>query len=156
MKNKEHGVAIIEFALILPLLLILTFIATEFGRAIYQYNTITKSVRDAARYLSMQDPTIKVNDLGKITIARNLVVYGNPNPGIGDLPLAIGLKLENVPAANIQWNIKGANPSINVVTISVTGYKFKSLISNAFGVVFGDSKGDISFGEISATMRAQS
>lgn len=156
MKRKQNGVELVEFALILPLLLLLTFITTEFGRALYQYNIITKSVRDAVRYLSMQDPTIKVSDPGKITIARNLVVYGNPKPGIGEIPLAIGLTLENVPEINIQWYTKGASPSIYVVTIKVTGYKFKPLISSAFGINFGDSDGNIPYGEISATMRSQS
>ena len=33
MKNTQRGVAIVEFALVLPTLLILTFITTEFGRA---------------------------------------------------------------------------------------------------------------------------
>ena len=55
MKKKQNGVALVEFALVLPLLLILTFITTEFGRALYQYNTIAKSLRDASRYLSAQD-----------------------------------------------------------------------------------------------------
>ena len=44
MKKKENGTALVEFALVLPLLLILTFITTEFSRALYQYNTLTKSV----------------------------------------------------------------------------------------------------------------
>ena len=60
MKNKQNGVALVEFALILPLLLLLTFITTEFGRAVYQYNTITKSVRDAVRYLSTQTPGTQI------------------------------------------------------------------------------------------------
>ena len=55
MKRRQKGVAIVEFALILPFLLLLTFITTEFGRAIWEYNTLTKSVRDAARYLSTPD-----------------------------------------------------------------------------------------------------
>lgn len=150
MKNKEQGVAIIEFALILPLLLILTFITTEFGRALYQYNTITKSVGGAARYLSMQDST----DTQKTGMAKNLVVCGNPQSCSGELPLAIGLSVNQV---DIKWTFnQGASPSINVVTIKVTGYKFKPLISVAFGIKFGDTNGEIPYGDISATMRSQS
>ncbi|HJU70879.1 MAG TPA: TadE/TadG family type IV pilus assembly protein [Paucimonas sp.] len=153
MGNKQKGVAIIEFALTLPLLLILMFITTEFGRALYQYNTIAKSVRDAARYLSMQDPTIVTTDPGKITIAQNLVVYGNP-AGTGS-PLVIGLSVsENVPTPT--WQIVGSNPSINAVTIRVTGYKFRPLVTNVFGIGFGDANGEIPYGDISATMRGQS
>src|SRR5512133_4185192 len=83
MKRKQGGVALVEFALILPFLLLLSIITFEFGRAIWQYNTLTKSVRDAARYLSLQTPGTK------ITQARNLMVYGNL-AGSG-APLALGL-----------------------------------------------------------------
>ena len=71
MKNKQKGAALVELALILPLLLLLTFITTEFGRAMFEYNAITKSTRDAVRYLSFQTPGTQ------ITEARNLMVYGN-------------------------------------------------------------------------------
>ena len=37
--QRQRGVALVEFALILPLLLVLTFITTEFGRALYEYQT---------------------------------------------------------------------------------------------------------------------
>src|SRR5687768_8127054 len=73
MNRKQHGVALVEFALILPFLLVLSIITFEFGRAIWQYNTLTKSVRDAARYLSLQTPGTKIAE------ARNLMVYGTPS-----------------------------------------------------------------------------
>src|SRR5688500_11611226 len=102
MKRRQHGVALVEFALILPLLLLLTFITTEFGRAMYQYNTLAKSVRDSARYLSMQTPGTKMTE------ARNLVVYGN-TAGTGT-PLALGLTMAHVP--NPTWQNAGTNPVI--------------------------------------------
>jgi Flp pilus assembly protein TadG len=148
MDNKQRGVAIIEFALVLPLLLILTFITTEFGRALYQYNTITKSVRDAARYLSVQDPTILTSDPGKVTNAKNLVVYGNFTNT--SAPLALGLSTTQVP--NPVWQTVGSNPVINTVTIKVTGYVYRPLFASAFGVNFGN----IAFADISAAMRSPS
>jgi hypothetical protein len=151
MNKNQKGVALVEFALILPLLLILTFITTEFGRALYEYNIVTKSVRDAVRYLSMQDPSIATTEPAKVAIAKNLVVYGNPK-GTGS-PLASQLALSQVP--DPTWAVAGFNPVINTVTISVD-YKFKLLIPAAFGLQFGDADGEIGFGNISATMRSQS
>jgi len=143
MKNQQAGVALVEFALVLPLLLLLTFIVTEYGRAIYQYNTLAKSVRDAARYLSIQSPGTK------ITEAKNLVIYGNP-AGTGT-PLAIGLTTTHVP--DPVWNPPaGASPVINTVTVTITNYTFTPLIASAFGLNFGN----ITYADISATMRSPS
>ncbi|MGJ7496546.1 TadE/TadG family type IV pilus assembly protein [Variovorax sp. RT4R15] len=146
MKTKESGVALVELTLIIPLLLLLTFITTEFGRAMFEYNVVTKSTRDAVRYLSLQTPGTQ------ITEARNLMVYGNL-AGTG-APLARGLSLANVPAASCcTWQTAGTNPVINTVTVRISGFTFHSLFISVFGVVFGDANGDIVFSDITATMR---
>ena len=54
--HSQRGVALVELALVLPLLLAVCFAITEFGRAIYTYDTLAKSARDAARYLTTQTP----------------------------------------------------------------------------------------------------
>lgn len=142
MKARQRGTAIVEFALILPLLLLLTMITTEFGRAIYQYNTIVKSLRAATRYLSLQTPNTKTTEASK------LVVFGNI-AGTGSA-LVPGLTVANV--ATPTWQLAGSNPLMNTVTITVTGYTFHSLFTSVFGVTFGD----ITYGDISASMRSSS
>ncbi|HEY6095278.1 MAG TPA: TadE/TadG family type IV pilus assembly protein [Gallionellaceae bacterium] len=149
MNARQNGVAMVEFALTLPLLLLLTMITTEFGRAIYQYNTIVKSVRSAARYLSIQTPnSALIADPAAIAAATNLVVYGTPS-GTGT-PLVPGLTVSNVPTPT--WQTTGSMPLINTVTIKVSGYTFKPLVTGVFGTVFGN----ITFHDISATMRCPS
>jgi hypothetical protein len=146
-KIRQKGTALVELALILPLLLVLTFITTEFGRAMYEYNAVTKSTRDAVRYLSFQTPGAQVAE------ARNLMVYGNLG-GTGT-PLVRGLSLANVPAASCcTWQLVGTNPVINVVTVQVTNYTYQSLFSNVFGIAFGNAAGNITFSIITASMRA--
>lgn len=141
--RRQHGAALVEFALILPFLLLLAMITTEFGRAIYQYNTIVKSVRQAARYLSVQSPNTRVVE------GKNLVVYGNI-AGTGS-PLVTGLAVSQVSIP--AWTLTGANPLINTVTVTVSGYKFHSLFVSVFGIGFADSNSQIAFSNISATMR---
>ena len=131
----------IELALILPLLLLLTLITTEFGRAVHQYNSIAKSVRDAVRYLSVQTPGTHTTE------AQNLVVFGN-TAGMGT-PLVPGLAAAtHVPVPT--WQAVGTNPVINTVTVTVTGYTFQPLFGNVFGVAFGN----FTYSDITATMRA--
>jgi len=147
--RQQRGAALIELALIMPLLLLLTFITTEFGRAMYEYNSVVKATRDAVRYLSVQTPGTH------ITEARNLMVYGN-TAGTGT-PLAPGLSLSNVPAGSCcTWQTVGANPLINTVTVRISSYTFHSLFPSVMGIVFADANGDIVFSDITATMRAPS
>ena len=148
MRKNQRGVAITEFALVLPLLLFLSLITIDYGRALYQYNVLTKSVRDAVRYLSMQSPG------SGASVAKSLVVYGNPS-GSGS-PLALGLSVDKVP--DPVWQLRGSGPVINTVTVRIAGcatsappcYSFTPLFASAFGVAFGT----VNYSDISATMRA--
>lgn len=145
----QHGAALVELALIIPMLLLLTLVTTEFGRAMYEYNAVVKSTRDAVRYLSVQTPNTHVTE------ARNLIVYGN-TAGTGT-PLARGLSLSNVPAGSCcTWQSAGAGPIITTVTVRVSSYAFHSMFRSVFGVVFADANGNIVFSDITATMRAPS
>lgn len=56
---KQHGAAVIEFALLLVLLLMFVAGVIEFGRAFWYYDALTKATRDGARYLS----NIRVSEL---------------------------------------------------------------------------------------------
>ena len=141
--HAQRGAALIELALAIPFMILLSMIVIEFGRALYEYGAVTKSVRDAARYLSNQSPnTLCAN-------ARNLVVYGSLTTG--STPLAPGL---NTGAVSCSWQTAGTFPLINTVTVTVTGYRFQSMASSVFGTQLTD--GGITFGAISATMRTQS
>lgn len=140
--GMQQGVALVEFALILPMLLVMTFMTTEFGRALYQYNALTKSVRDAARYLTTQAPGSHQEE------AANLIVYGTTSPTAATPPLARGLTTSHVQQP--VWETVGANPMINVVTVRISGYQFQSMFSTAFGRTFGT----YTFSDITASMRS--
>ncbi|ATQ78722.1 pilus assembly protein TadE [Massilia violaceinigra] len=140
MKKRQQGVALVEFAFVLPLLLILSLVCAELGRAVYRYNTTAKTVRNAVRYLSVQTPGTHVVE------ARNMILYGNV-AGTGTL-LDPALTAANVPAPT--WQTAGSDPLMNTVTIRVSGYQFRPLMANMFGARFAV----ISFNDISATMRS--
>ena len=72
-RRDQRGAAAVEFALLLIPLVVMVFGTTELGRAIYTYNTLDKTVRDAARHLSQHGP----GDVAVQAEARCLAVYGN-------------------------------------------------------------------------------
>lgn len=76
----------LEFAIVLPLLIILVFGITELGRALYQQNTLVKSIITGARYVARTPDAVEVSDddcvkgeqwNDAINNAWNLIVYGN-------------------------------------------------------------------------------
>jgi Flp pilus assembly protein TadG len=75
------GVGMVELIVVLPILLVFIMFTAEFGRAFMQYNTLTKTTRDAARYISSKalfgstgivqlTPSVEAE-------TRNLLVYGD-------------------------------------------------------------------------------
>lgn len=153
-RSGQQGVALVELALVLPLLIVLSVLVTDFGRAFYQYNTLAKALRDAVRYLSVQDPAVVSTDTAKITAARNLVVYGMASPPANAQPLVPGLNLSHVPASNIAWTWTGTSPNYLMVSIRVSGFNFQPMIAQVFGLRLGNAQGVIPFGPMASHMRA--
>jgi Flp pilus assembly protein TadG len=98
-----RGIASVELAIALPVLLLLLTATVEVGRLLSEYDTLTKSVRDAARYLAanaLQGTTGVVSITPQVqTAAANLVVTGNVN-GTGPALLP-GLVIANVAVTNV-------------------------------------------------------
>ena len=101
--HRQRGVAAIEMAIALPVLLLLLVATAELGRAFYQYNTLTQSLRNAVRHLANiaidGDTVIELDDAKRLEI-RNLVVYSNT--GGGSDPILTGLDIANVTVSAID------------------------------------------------------
>jgi Flp pilus assembly protein TadG len=146
--SGQRGAAVVEFAIVLPLLLLIAFGIFEFGRAIYVYNTLVKATRDAARYYAAHQPG---NPPPSAATIRNLAVYGNTT-GTG-APLAPGLTTAMVtlcdwiscPGTN---KAQGAAPVVNLVTVTITAYTFVPLVPYAPAKLT-----NMIFGDISTTMQ---
>lgn len=143
--KTQSGAVLVELALLLLPLLLLVFGVTEYGRAVYQYNALTKGVRDGARHLSQYAP----GDAGRILEAQSLVVCGRLDCSAHP-PLVNGLSLSHVRVVdrisdpdnyNLQSTGRG---TLNLVRVEVSGFTFRSM-APAFVT-------DQVFGPIHATM----
>lgn len=123
-RSRQQGVAAVEMAFLLMPLIFIVFGITEFGRAFYQYNTVLKATRDAARYLSAQQPNTKVTE------ATCLVRYGNTTC-TGQL---LAPYLGSATVTVCDWQLcpdhlaQGAAPVVNLVSVTVSNYQFVSLV----------------------------
>jgi len=58
--RQNRGQSVVEFALVLPLILLVLFGITEFGRAWMTMNILTSSAREGARIAAVTAPDIAV------------------------------------------------------------------------------------------------
>ena len=149
-RKRQRGVAAVEFGfLIIPLTLML-FGLTEYGRAIYQYNTLVKATRDATRYLSTVAPG------NGFSQARCLARHGNTAcsgpllvPDLTDDKVVI---CDATNCAGTHALVPTGSGAVNLVTVTISGYQFQSLINFPVGGLSAGAP-DITFGDISNTMR---
>lgn len=143
-RGGQRGIAMTEFVVAIPVLLLVFMATVELGRALFQYNALTKAVRDGARYASSARASTSGNfELTNAirNTAVNLTVFGN-ELGVGE-PLLPGLAPS---AVNVQ--VSGAGNSFVEVSAA---YGFSPMLGSQIPT-FG-------FGEpipISFTFRAAS
>lgn len=51
-RSRQNGAAAVEFAIVLPLLILIFTGMVEYGRLMWNYNALAKAARDAARFLA--------------------------------------------------------------------------------------------------------
>ncbi len=89
----KSGAAAVEFAMVLPLLMMLTFAGLEGAHYLYVEHQVVKGVRDGARFAARQPFSIygcgstSVSDSAIETTIKNVTIYGTPTVATGQLPL---------------------------------------------------------------------
>jgi Flp pilus assembly protein TadG len=62
-RDTRRGQTLVEFALILPVFLLLLMGIFDFGRAVYAYNTVANAARQAVRLAIVDQEPAKIQDL---------------------------------------------------------------------------------------------
>lgn len=129
----------VEFALILPLLLLLLFGVTELGRALYQQNMFNQAVELAGRYMARVDGAVNANDctpeggkwVAAITVAERLINCGADNmAGCATPPILPNIEIDYIEVCGpTNPHYSCSSPSACVITLRATA---------AFQSVFGD------------------
>ena len=119
----ERGTQMIEFALLLPFLIVLFASGVEMGRLFYTYNTLQKATEVGARYLSTSivqtDGTYLDTDTAA---AKNLIVCGRTADCTGVTPVA-----KNLTASNVTITSPGTSTGTRYVTVTMS-YSYQPLM----------------------------
>jgi Flp pilus assembly protein TadG len=79
--NIERGQAAVEFALVLPFLLVMLVGIIEFGRAWNEHQVITEAARAAARKAAVYDPSVTRDSVVR-TAAATMLASGIDTTGL--------------------------------------------------------------------------
>jgi len=117
--RQRDGAAATEFAIMLPLLLILLFGGIEIGRVLHDYHTVVKSVRDAGRFAARFPVSCGGSlEATRLQQTQYLALTGSTQtPGDGDYLLA-------------QWTDPDS-VQVSVVCIDNSGGTFTGLYADS-------------------------
>lgn len=134
LRRSERGAAMIEFAIVLPLLLLFICGIVDFGRALWAVNLLTSAARQGGRWAAAQDqPSTAEID--------SVVLAAIPST----VPISSSLSASNVTVSPGTIT-NGVTTSI---TVTITGVNFQA-ITPLPGLI---GLGSITFPDISATFR---
>lgn len=111
--SRERGTALIEFTLILPLLLLLTVAAVDFGRAFYVKGVVEQSAREGVRLFAVTS-----NADSALVTSRIIEVANSSGVGVSQVMLEGPLPTKQVHVVvtgQFNWifpgmfNLFGAN-----------------------------------------------
>lgn len=119
-----RGQGLVEFALVLPLFVLILFGLFDLGRAVYAYNTISNASRESARVAivnqtqaDVQGEAIKQAVSLGITTSDLTISYGDPSgTGTCASPIAVGC----LASVTVRYDWTPATPVVGQITGSFT------------------------------------
>jgi TadE-like protein len=168
VKRSRSGQAMVEFALVAPIVVLILLILIDFGRGLFYYSEMAAGARESARQAtlptnidsnSVPDGTVLPGTLGVVPQLEHLAVFGYPvapyQPGappsygtITGQPTKVGnectpAKISLTPAASINVLyifVYELDPSTNCSMRWDTGVKGQSVRSGGHAFVVVDLK----------------
>jgi len=135
--GRSQGLAALELALLLPVLVAMPATAWDVGRAVHHLERVHHGVRAAVRHLATGDAADPVRQ----EEARRLVVYGQVQgsstpvvPGLQGSMVSI-LEPQSTPGVRL---VNSAAGPVSLVTVQVQGLRFEpQLLPASWGFTYG-------------------
>lgn len=161
------GIAAVEFAMVLPVLVVILFGTIEVGRMLTDFQVVSKSVRDTARFLAHADLTCSSTGSGPLssylvdasvqTEAINLAMSGSTaTPGSGDYllgywtdPSTVSAQVDCIANGGQYAGAYQSRPYIPVITVTASvplTFLFGSLVLQGTDLTMTASHSEIQIG----------
>lgn len=119
--RDQNGAAAVELAMMMPLLLMLTFAGLEGAHYLYVEHQVVKGVRDGARFAARQPfsnyscGSTTISNAGTETTIKNVTRYGTPSVANGQKPLVS------------TWTDAGTTVSVSCPATAITTGIYSSM-----------------------------
>ncbi len=146
-RRDRRGQGLVEFALVLPVFLLILLAIFDSGKGVYSYNTLAQAAREGARLAAVETTWVGAtgaNCTAPVCPATTAVLRAHIVTAANRMAVAIGpipsasvffhchSASTNPPASVASWNDCGsANTIGNVVTVRVT-YTYQPIIGTFF------------------------
>jgi Flp pilus assembly protein TadG len=120
-RSLQLGSAMIEFAFIMILLLLIVAGVFGFGRAFWYADALTKSTRDGARLLSTWTIAVAADTTAGVTAAQNIAMSNANAANLSPQLAANNVVVECAYSAFTFVACSGATKPINI-RVSITGF----------------------------------
>ena len=125
MRVGDRGAAAVEFALLLPLLLLLVFGIIDFGRAINAQITLTQAAREGARLAALGQPNVASRTQAAAVGLSGVIVSVKPCPSgatqTTDASVTARYSFSFVTPVGAIAGLFGGNGFGSPITLSATG-----------------------------------
>jgi len=135
--RSEQGAAMVEFAIVAPLLFMLILGTIDFGRALFVYNNLTNAAREGARLAAARATQDPASATVKADVDARVAQYISGFEGAS-------------PSYAVQLTTDVAYPGTEVVTVAITNFEFNMLTPFA-APIFGGA--NITMPTVSASFR---
>jgi hypothetical protein len=123
-KNRQTGLAVLEFIICLPVLLMLAVLLIDVSRAFIQYTQINKALQNGARYAVVDTyGTLDFSSVAEPEKIINMVVYGTPVKAVGDTEL-----LKFLDVNKVKVTLPTETDTVKEVTVSAI-YTYEPLFN---------------------------
>ncbi|HEV8147362.1 MAG TPA: TadE/TadG family type IV pilus assembly protein [Bryobacteraceae bacterium] len=132
VRRGERGHAMLELAISAAVMVAFLGGTFQFGYTFYAYNQLVTAVGNGGRYASTRTYRAATpEDLEKGNAAiRNMVVFGNPQPAPGAVPVLKGLTTDQVEVRWVQADGKNGPDAPTAVSVSIKSYTVEALFKN--------------------------
>lgn len=108
LRRREHGQSLVEFALLIPVLMIFVVAVIDFGKALFTYQVITNAAREGARRAAVAD------ELASDSVVRAAIVQS--------LAPVAGADKVTWEAVNADGSCPAPAPTAGYVVVCGTGW----------------------------------